>query len=121
MGSVFPALSAQTFPEQGLGDQSHFRMPLRNPVARCGPCGGVRPWPGRSVVKRRVGGLLGYRLVARPGGASLPSDRGALSPHHSAEVQAVLLTDILIFLQEKDQKYVFASLVSKWLISAVRD
>lgn len=31
---------------------------------------------------------------------------------HFAEVQAVLLTDILVFLQEKDQKYVFASLVS---------
>lgn len=28
-----------------------------------------------------------------------------------AEVQAVLLSDMLIFLQEKDQKYVFASLV----------
>jgi hypothetical protein len=28
------------------------------------------------------------------------------------EVQAVLLTDILVFLQEKDQKYIFASLVS---------
>lgn len=29
----------------------------------------------------------------------------------SAEVQAVLLSDMLVFLQEKDQKYVFASLV----------
>lgn len=28
-----------------------------------------------------------------------------------AEVQAVLLSDMLVFLQEKDQKYVFASLV----------
>lgn len=28
-----------------------------------------------------------------------------------AEVQAVLLSDMLVFLQEKDQKYIFASLV----------
>lgn len=27
------------------------------------------------------------------------------------DVQALLLSDVLIFLQEKDQKYVFASLV----------
>lgn len=112
MGSIFPALSAQTFSEQGIGDRSHFKMPLKNLVARCGPCRGVRPWPGRSVIKRRVGGLLGYRLVAHPGGASLPTDHGSLSSRRSAEVQAVLLTDILVFLQEKDQKYVFASLVS---------
>lgn len=64
------------------------------------------------MIKRRVGGLLGYRLAAHPGGASLPIDRGSLSSRRSAEVQAVLLTDILVFLQEKDQKYVFASLVS---------
>lgn len=29
-----------------------------------------------------------------------------------ADVQAMLLSDMLVFLQEKDQKYVFASLVS---------
>lgn len=29
-----------------------------------------------------------------------------------AEVQAMLLSDVLVFLQEKDTKYVFASLVS---------
>lgn len=29
-----------------------------------------------------------------------------------ADVRALLLSDVLVFLQEKDQKYVFASLVS---------
>lgn len=29
----------------------------------------------------------------------------------SPDVQALLLSDVLVFLQEKDQKYVFASLV----------
>lgn len=40
----------------------------------------------------------------------------SLSHFYFAEVQAVLLTDILVFLQEKDQKYVFASLVS-WILT----
>lgn len=33
-------------------------------------------------------------------------------PFAPTEVQAVLLSDILVFLQDKDQKYIFASLVS---------
>lgn len=56
-------------------------MPLRNLVARCGPCGGVRPWLREERGKRRVGGLLGYRLVARPGGVLPADDCGALSLH----------------------------------------
>lgn len=33
----------------------------------------------------------------------------------AADVHAMLLSDVLVFLQEKDQKYVFASLVSSTL------
>ncbi|OWK09119.1 hypothetical protein Celaphus_00015175 [Cervus elaphus hippelaphus] len=36
------------------------------------------------------------------------------------EVQAVLLTDILVFLQEKDQKYVFASLDQKSTVISLK-
>jgi hypothetical protein len=49
------------------------------------------------------------RVVAEP---DLMKSLSFSFPLYFAEVQAVLLTDILVFLQEKDQKYVFASLVS---------
>lgn len=39
---------------------------------------------------------------------------------HFAEVQAVLLTDILVFLQEKDQKYIFASLDQKSTVISLK-
>lgn len=38
-------------------------------------------------------------------------------PFAPTEVQAVLLSDILVFLQDKDQKYIFASLVI-WALCA---
>ncbi|KAK2503492.1 hypothetical protein MC885_019621 [Smutsia gigantea] len=64
----------------------------------------------KSIMRMKSGQMfakedLKRRKLLRDGAVFLKSAAGRLK-----EVQAVLLTDILVFLQEKDQKYVFASL-----------
>ncbi|XP_065590079.1 A-kinase anchor protein 13 isoform X3 [Cyrtonyx montezumae] len=64
----------------------------------------------KSIMRMKSGQMfaredLRHRKLIRDGPVSLKNAAGRLK-----EVQAVLLSDILIFLQEKDQKYVFASL-----------
>ncbi|XP_048724157.1 A-kinase anchor protein 13 isoform X9 [Caretta caretta] len=64
----------------------------------------------KSIMRMKSGQMfaredLRRRKLIRDGPVSLKNSAGRLK-----EVQAVLLSDMLIFLQEKDQKYVFASL-----------
>ncbi|XP_067411749.1 A-kinase anchor protein 13 isoform X2 [Emydura macquarii macquarii] len=64
----------------------------------------------KSIMRMKSGQMfaredLRRRKLIRDGPVSLKNAAGRLK-----EVQAVLLSDMLIFLQEKDQKYVFASL-----------
>ncbi|XP_065415344.1 A-kinase anchor protein 13 isoform X4 [Chrysemys picta bellii] len=64
----------------------------------------------KSIMRMKSGQMfaredLRRRKLIRDGPVSLKNTAGRLK-----EVQAVLLSDMLIFLQEKDQKYVFASL-----------
>ncbi|NWT15743.1 AKP13 protein, partial [Vireo altiloquus] len=64
----------------------------------------------KSIMRMKSGQMfaredLRHRKLIRDGPVSLKSATGRLK-----EVQAVLLSDMLVFLQEKDQKYVFASL-----------
>nr|XP_020637343.1 A-kinase anchor protein 13 [Pogona vitticeps] len=66
----------------------------------------------KSIMRMKSGQMfaredLRRRKFVRDGPVSLRNAAGRLK-----EVQAVLLSDVLIFLQEKDQKYVFASLPS---------
>ncbi|XP_069909574.1 A-kinase anchor protein 13 isoform X25 [Oryctolagus cuniculus] len=58
---------------------------------------------------------LKRKQLVRDGIVSLKSSAGRLK-----EVQAVLLTDILVFLQEKDQKYIFASLDQKSTVISLK-
>ncbi|XP_030084135.2 A-kinase anchor protein 13 isoform X9 [Serinus canaria] len=64
----------------------------------------------KSIMRMKSGQMfakedLRHRKLIRDGPVSLRNSAGRLK-----EVQAVLLSDMLVFLQEKDQKYVFASL-----------
>ncbi|XP_063025953.1 A-kinase anchor protein 13 isoform X9 [Melospiza melodia melodia] len=64
----------------------------------------------KSIMRMKSGQMfakedLTHRKLIRDGPVSLKNSAGRLK-----EVQAVLLSDTLVFLQEKDQKYVFASL-----------
>ncbi|XP_058398375.1 A-kinase anchor protein 13 isoform X2 [Diceros bicornis minor] len=58
---------------------------------------------------------LKRKKLVRDGSVFLKSAAGRLK-----EVQAVLLTDILVFLQEKDQKYIFASLDQKSTVISLK-
>ncbi|XP_053321405.1 A-kinase anchor protein 13 isoform X2 [Spea bombifrons] len=58
---------------------------------------------------------LKRRKLVRDGSVFLKSTTGRLK-----EVLAVLLSDILVFLQEKDQKYVFASLDQKSTVISLK-
>ncbi|XP_062060904.1 A-kinase anchor protein 13 isoform X2 [Lepus europaeus] len=58
---------------------------------------------------------LKRKQLVRDGTVSLKSSTGRLK-----EVQAILLTDILVFLQEKDQKYIFASLDQKSTVISLK-
>ncbi|KAJ6662882.1 hypothetical protein lerEdw1_011086 [Lerista edwardsae] len=67
----------------------------------------------KSIMRMKSGQMfaredLRRRKFVRDGAVSLRHAAGRLK-----EVQAVLLSDVLIFLQEKDQKYVFASLIEE--------
>ncbi|CAN8187469.1 unnamed protein product [Coccothraustes coccothraustes] len=66
----------------------------------------------KSIMRMKSGQMFAkedllHRKLVRDGPVSLRNSAGRLK-----EVQAVLLSDMLLFLQEKDQKYVFASLRS---------
>uniref|UniRef100_A0A3B4GUX3 PH domain-containing protein n=1 Tax=Pundamilia nyererei TaxID=303518 RepID=A0A3B4GUX3_9CICH len=65
----------------------------------------------KSIMRMKSGQMFAKEDLIR--GRKLLHD-GALQLKNSAgrlkEVHAMLLTDVLVFLQEKDQKYVFASL-----------
>ncbi|XP_064817591.1 A-kinase anchor protein 13-like isoform X2 [Oncorhynchus masou masou] len=54
--------------------------------------------------------LLRGRRLLYDGPLQLKTSQGKLK-----DVTAMLLSDIVVFLQEKDQKFVFASLVGDWL------
>nr|XP_033775464.1 A-kinase anchor protein 13 isoform X2 [Geotrypetes seraphini] len=58
---------------------------------------------------------LKRRKLVRDGTVSLKTAAGRLK-----EVQAVLLSDVLVFLQEKDQKYVFSSLDQKSTVISLK-
>ncbi|XP_030045577.1 A-kinase anchor protein 13 isoform X2 [Microcaecilia unicolor] len=58
---------------------------------------------------------LKRRKLVRDGPVSLKTAAGRLK-----EVQAVLLSDVLVFLQEKDQKYVFSSLDQKSTVISLK-
>ncbi|XP_036442028.1 A-kinase anchor protein 13 isoform X3 [Colossoma macropomum] len=66
---------------------------------------------GKSIMRMKSGqmfareDLIRGRKLLHDGPLQLKSTAGRLK-----DVQAVLLSDVLVFLQEKDQKYVFASL-----------
>uniref|UniRef100_A0A480TKW0 A-kinase anchor protein 13 n=1 Tax=Sus scrofa TaxID=9823 RepID=A0A480TKW0_PIG len=67
----------------------------------------------KSIMRMKSGQMfakedLKRKKLVRDGGVFLKSAAGRLK-----EVQAVLLTDILVFLQEKDQKYIFAAVDQK--------
>uniref|UniRef100_A0AAY5EHG7 Si:dkey-172h23.2 n=1 Tax=Electrophorus electricus TaxID=8005 RepID=A0AAY5EHG7_ELEEL len=66
---------------------------------------------GKSIMRMKSGQMFAREDLIR--GRKLLHD-GPLQLKNSAgrlkDVQALLLTDVLVFLQEKDQKYVFASL-----------
>ncbi|NXP08657.1 AKP13 protein, partial [Thinocorus orbignyianus] len=74
----------------------------------------------KSIMRMKSGQMfaredLRHRKLIRDGPVSLKSAAGRLK-----EVQAVLLSDMLIFLQEKDQKYVFASLDQKSTVISLK-
>ncbi|XP_021263211.1 A-kinase anchor protein 13 isoform X4 [Numida meleagris] len=74
----------------------------------------------KSIMRMKSGQMfaredLRHRKLIRDGPVSLKNAAGRLK-----EVQAVLLSDMLIFLQEKDQKYVFASLDQKSTVISLK-
>ncbi|XP_039578932.1 A-kinase anchor protein 13 isoform X4 [Passer montanus] len=74
----------------------------------------------KSIMRMKSGQMfaredLSRRKLIRDGPVSLKSSGGRLK-----EVQAVLLSDMLVFLQEKDQKYVFASLDQKSTVISLK-
>ncbi|XP_041274303.1 A-kinase anchor protein 13 isoform X11 [Onychostruthus taczanowskii] len=74
----------------------------------------------KSIMRMKSGQMfaredLSRRKLIRDGPVSLKSSGGRLK-----EVQAVLLSDTLVFLQEKDQKYVFASLDQKSTVISLK-
>ncbi|NXL20540.1 AKP13 protein, partial [Setophaga kirtlandii] len=75
---------------------------------------------GKSMMRMKSGQMfaredLRRRKLIRDGPVSLKNSAGRLK-----EVQAVLLSDMLVFLQEKDQKYVFASLDQKSTVISLK-
>ncbi|XP_064123159.1 A-kinase anchor protein 13 isoform X3 [Loxodonta africana] len=74
----------------------------------------------KSIMRMKSGQMfakedLKRKKLVRDGSVFLKNMAGRLK-----EVQAVLLTDILVFLQEKDQKYVFASLDQKSTVISLK-
>ncbi|XP_036591339.1 A-kinase anchor protein 13 [Trichosurus vulpecula] len=74
----------------------------------------------KSIMRMKSGQMfakedLKRKKLVRDGSLFLRNSAGRLK-----EVQAVLLTDILVFLQEKDQKYVFASLDHKSTVISLK-
>ncbi|XP_054858116.1 A-kinase anchor protein 13 isoform X2 [Eublepharis macularius] len=74
----------------------------------------------KSIMRMKSGQMfaredLRRRKFVRDGQVSLKNAAGRLK-----EVQAVLLSDVLIFLQEKDQKYIFASLDQKSTVVSLK-
>ncbi|XP_053810371.1 A-kinase anchor protein 13 isoform X2 [Vidua chalybeata] len=74
----------------------------------------------KSIMRMKSGQMfakedLRHRKLIRDGPVSLKNSGGRLK-----EVQAVLLSDMLVFLQEKDQKYVFASLDQKSTVISLK-
>ncbi|XP_006885248.1 PREDICTED: A-kinase anchor protein 13 [Elephantulus edwardii] len=74
----------------------------------------------KSIMRMKSGQMfakedLKRKKLVRDGSVFLKNSAGRLK-----EVQAVLLTDILVFLQEKDQKYVFASLDQKSTVISLK-
>ncbi|KAM8780582.1 A-kinase anchor protein 13 isoform 2-T2 [Rhynchonycteris naso] len=74
----------------------------------------------KSIMRMKSGQMfakedLKRKKLVRDGSVFLKSAAGRLK-----EVQAVLLTDLLVFLQEKDQKYVFASLDQKSTVISLK-
>uniref|UniRef100_H0VYJ9 A-kinase anchoring protein 13 n=1 Tax=Cavia porcellus TaxID=10141 RepID=H0VYJ9_CAVPO len=74
----------------------------------------------KSIMRMKSGQMfakedLKRKKLVRDGSVFLKSATGRLK-----EVQAVLLTDILVFLQEKDQKYIFASLDQKSTVISLK-
>ncbi|KAM9183671.1 A-kinase anchor protein 13 [Dugong dugon] len=74
----------------------------------------------KSIMRMKSGQMfakedLKRKTLVRDGSVFLKNAAGRLK-----EVQAVLLTDILVFLQEKDQKYVFASLDQKSTVISLK-
>ncbi|XP_072727657.1 A-kinase anchor protein 13 isoform X10 [Ciconia boyciana] len=74
----------------------------------------------KSIMRMKSGQMfaredLRHRKLIRDGPVSLKNAAGRLK-----EVQAVLLSDVLVFLQEKDQKYVFASLDQKSTVISLK-
>ncbi|XP_016065084.1 PREDICTED: A-kinase anchor protein 13 isoform X3 [Miniopterus natalensis] len=74
----------------------------------------------KSIMRMKSGQMfakedLKRKKLVRDGIVFLKNAAGRLK-----EVQAVLLTDILVFLQEKDQKYIFASLEQKSTVISLK-
>ncbi|XP_074090245.1 A-kinase anchor protein 13 isoform X2 [Macrotis lagotis] len=74
----------------------------------------------KSIMRMKSGQMfakedLKRKKLVRDGSLFLRNSAGRLK-----EVQAILLTDLLIFLQEKDQKYVFASLDQKSTVISLK-
>ncbi|XP_029808890.1 A-kinase anchor protein 13 isoform X4 [Suricata suricatta] len=74
----------------------------------------------KSIMRMKSGQMfakedLKRKRLVRDGSVFLKNAAGRLK-----EAQAVLLTDILVFLQEKDQKYVFASLDQKSTVISLK-
>ncbi|NWS03799.1 AKP13 protein, partial [Motacilla alba] len=74
----------------------------------------------KSIMRMKSGQMfaredLRHRKLIRDGPVSLKNAAGRLK-----EVQAVLLSDMLVFLQEKDQKYVFAQLDQKSTVISLK-
>ncbi|XP_039714369.1 A-kinase anchor protein 13 isoform X4 [Pteropus medius] len=74
----------------------------------------------KSIMRMKSGQMfakedLKRKKLVRDGSVFLKNTAGRLK-----EVQAVLLTDILVFLQEKDQKYIFASLDQKSTVISLK-
>ncbi|XP_066052811.1 A-kinase anchor protein 13 isoform X1 [Chamaea fasciata] len=74
----------------------------------------------KSIMRMKSGQMfaredLRHRKLIRDGTVSLKNSAGRLK-----EVQAVLLSDMLVFLQEKDQKYVFAQLDQKSTVISLK-
>ncbi|XP_037688903.1 A-kinase anchor protein 13 isoform X3 [Choloepus didactylus] len=74
----------------------------------------------KSIMRMKSGQMfakedLKRKKLVRDGSVFLKTAAGRLK-----EVQAVLLTDILVFLQEKDQKFIFASLDQKSTVISLK-